>query len=396
MKILMIVSAGYIKGGIESYVTLIRPILEEQGHIVKILSSDECSDVPHFSDYEYKVPSGAFRYLSYTFNVHAYCTLKRIIREFAPDVVHIETIGHASPSILFALDRANTFMTIHGPEAFVESMIVLCQPLSDFRDHTQDKQHLRLIGKVRYFYYRYIIGFLYRRALRRVKVMVTPSLYMQRLVAESGYENICILNGTTLFSSDTDRDAWRDQTIVFAGRLEKFKGVDVLLRAFPAILERFPKAHLMLAGDGDEREYLENLSARLGIASAVEFMGRIDRKGIEELFRRSSIVVMPSVWVEAFGLVGIEAMSVGRPVVASHIGGIPDWLVDGETGYLVPPGDHTELSGAIIKLLSNPELFRVMMKKARLRAECFDVRVHISQIIALYQSTLSKGLTKGE
>ncbi len=394
MKILWITSSGWKEGGVENYLALLRPQLEGLGHTVRILSSNDRPDMPHFSDVEYATPSGPLRPLGYSINPSAYRTLRRVLAEYAPDLVHIHTIGHASPAILFALRDVPTVLTVHGPEGFIKSLLVHCLPMSDFVGAVRSKRHLRFVGWAKYVYHRCVNGPLYWLGFRNVDLVITPSVYMQTLVARDGYANVCIPNGTALFAHHPLSATELTPTVVFAGRLETYKGVDCLLRAFAEVLKTIPDARLIIAGDGTEREHLEQLTRDLSLTAAVEFVGHVGRSEVENIYQRAALAVMPSTWVEAFGLSGIEAMSVGRPVVASRVGGIPDWLIDGTTGYLVPPQDTRALAGAIIKLLANPDTLQAMMHNARARAEAFGIEQHAVQILDLYAAVVRQVRSK--
>jgi glycosyltransferase involved in cell wall biosynthesis len=143
-------------------------------------------------------------------------------------------------------------------------------------------------------------------------------------------------------------------TVAYAGRLVREKGVDVLLRAFAPVASRAADARLLIAGDGPERGLLERLAAELAIAPRVRFVGHLARRELESLLDGAWVQAVPSLWAEPFGLVGAEAMMRGTAVVASDTGGLTEFIRDGETGLLVPPGDVEALAGALGGLLLEP------------------------------------------
>jgi glycosyltransferase involved in cell wall biosynthesis len=217
---------------------------------------------------------------------------------------------------------------------------------------------------------------------------------MHELMEQEGLKNYYISNGTTLLKYSPLQISDLTNTLVYVGRLEKYKGVDELLKAIPVILEKFPNTHLFIAGDGSDKSRLELIVSKFNLEKHVTFLGHIARPAIEDLYKRASVVVVPSVYPEAFGKVGIEAMSVGRPVVASNVGGISDWLIDGKTGFLVPPKDPVAISKAVIKIFSNPELFFQMMKQARKKAEEFDLNKHVDRMEKIYIDLVKSKLKK--
>jgi glycogen(starch) synthase len=173
--------------------------------------------------------------------------------------------------------------------------------------------------------------------------------------------------------------------VFFAGRLVPQKGVDVLLRAFGAVLRRHPDAALVLAGDGEQRLYLERLANFLGIRRHVTFLGWTAGLDLPALYRSAVVTAVPSLY-EPFGLVALEAMACGRPVVAARVGGLCEIVEDGRSGYSVTVGDHLDLATRIAALLSDPELARSMGAAARRRAAGFDWAVVAEQTAQLYET----------
>ena len=140
--------------------------------------------------------------------------------------------------------------------------------------------------------------------------------------------------------------------VLFVGRLVPDKGVDVLLRSFAAVRARLPEARLVVAGGGDQDLYLRRLARYFGLPPQVDFVGWLTGSELVERYRRADVVAVPSRY-EPFGLVALEAMACGRPVVASRTGGLAEIVDDGRTGLLVSPGDHLRLARALVKLLAD-------------------------------------------
>jgi glycosyltransferase involved in cell wall biosynthesis len=141
--------------------------------------------------------------------------------------------------------------------------------------------------------------------------------------------------------------------ILFVGQVIRGKGVDLLVRAL-SCLSRPWKATVV--GEGNHLGTCRDLAGRLGVADRIEFTGWVDHDQLDSYYSRARFAVVPSRWPEPFGMVGPEAMARGRPVVAFSAGGIPDWLEDGRTGLLVPPGDIRGLASAMDRLLADSGL----------------------------------------
>lgn len=159
--------------------------------------------------------------------------------------------------------------------------------------------------------------------------------------------------------------------LLFVGRLRIRKGVEVLLEALREL--RGPRgdhsgARLRIAGDGEHRAALERRVDELGLRDAVSFLGSCDGPRVRTLLRGAAALVVPSTY-EGMPLVVLEAMDAGVPVVASAVSGIPEVVVGGETGWLVPPEDPETLAGALAEVLSDPAEARRRGEAGRRRVE---------------------------
>ncbi len=150
------------------------------------------------------------------------------------------------------------------------------------------------------------------------------------------------------------------------GRFVDAKGLDVLLHALSRA-RAAPDARVVLAGDGPERPALERLAAALGLRARVEFSGWLGQEALQERILAARFIVVPSVFAEPYATLGTEAQALGRPVIASAVGGLGEWLEDGRTGLFVPPGDAAALARALERLWLDPDLCARMGAAARAR-----------------------------
>jgi len=167
------------------------------------------------------------------------------------------------------------------------------------------------------------------------------------------------------------------------GRLTEQKGHTYLLDAFAQVMRVLPAARLLVIGDGELRPTLERRATRLGLHGSVIFTGR--REDVPRLMMALDVLALPSLW-EGFGLVLLEAMAAGKPIVASRVSAIPEIVADGETGLLVPPRDVKALAQALLALLHDPQRATEMGRRGRLRLEQeFTVERMVSQTEAAYE-----------
>jgi glycosyltransferase involved in cell wall biosynthesis len=176
------------------------------------------------------------------------------------------------------------------------------------------------------------------------------------------------------------------------GRFEPVKGYDTLLEAAALLRARQPKAQFLLAGEGEEEARLKRLAKELGIEDRVLFLGW--QKEIPEILSALDLFVLPS-RNEGMGRTLVEAMAMGKPIVATRVGGVPEVLGEGEVGLLVPPDDPVQLSQAIEQLLTDTELAKKLGAAGVRRAPVYSAERMVTEIESLYQTLLlEKGLTR--
>jgi glycosyltransferase involved in cell wall biosynthesis len=171
-------------------------------------------------------------------------------------------------------------------------------------------------------------------------------------------------------------------------RLNPQKGHTYLLAAFAKVVESLPEARLLIVGDGNLRGDLERQTRELRITRRVTFTGW--RDDIPRIMADLNLLILSSLW-EGFGLVLLEAMMMGKPIVASRVSAIPEIVVDGVTGLLVPPRDQEALAKAIIAMLQDKERAEAMGQAGRERVErYFSVERMVQQTEALYEELIKE------
>ncbi|MBE0713052.1 MAG: N-acetyl-alpha-D-glucosaminyl L-malate synthase BshA [Candidatus Aminicenantes bacterium] len=202
-----------------------------------------------------------------------------------------------------------------------------------------------------------------------------------------------IYNFIELDRPDRNRDACSrlvfapegEKILMHASNFRPVKRVGDVIRIFARVREQVP-AKLILIGDGPGRPHIQQLVKEMGLASDVHFLGEQDQ--LEPLFFCTDLFLLPSEQ-ESFGLTALEAMNCGVPVVASNIGGLPEVIVHGETGYLLPVGDVEGMAAKAVEILSDPARLSLFRAQARRRAEQhFNAENIIPQYEAFYEELL--------
>jgi len=308
---------------------------------------------------------------------HAYRggpNIARVAKKHGVDVIHAHFAYPEGFAALFAKreTKKKLVVTLHGYDILTEPSVGYGIRL----DPTYDK--------------------IVRRVLKEADAVITASAATYKEALSAGAEKgklYLIPNGVDVerFNPSLDGSIIRkkhgiaDKFIVFAIRHHVPKnGLKYLINAIPMVKEKIPNVVCVIGGDGPLRPYHELFAKRLGVSDSVIFVGQIAQEELPSYYAACDVSVIPSV-VEAFGLVTIEAMSCGKPVIGSKVGGIPDVIEDGVNGFLVEPKDPGAIAEKIIMLAERRGVARKMGRECRRTVEAkFDIDKKIDKIIELY------------
>jgi glycosyltransferase involved in cell wall biosynthesis len=202
----------------------------------------------------------------------------------------------------------------------------------------------------------------------------------------------------TANSSETARMAQHagEKRILYAGRLIDLKGVDYLIRALPAVLKKFPETKLVVIGTGPMKDDLINLSTRLSLSDKVIYIDKVPQEKLLEFYTSANLFVLPSIVnekgeTEGLGVVLLEAMACGLPVVGSDVGGIPDIIKDGETGLLARQKEPDSLAEKITRIFSDVPLRRKLVENGYQMVEKnFSWDTISEKFIEIYREVLGR------
>ncbi len=219
-----------------------------------------------------------------------------------------------------------------------------------------------------------------RMALQRSDLVISYSSAVDRHLAANGLRSRAIVPYFPTMPATRGSGHATRRRVVFAGRVVRTKGVDVLIRAAPYV-----DAEFVLCGDGREIDAMRELAAEVGVAERLVFRGWLAPHELARELAEASFVVMPSIWPEPFGLVGIEGFAAGRPAIASGTGGVSDWLDDGVSGLSVPPADIDALARAMASLLEDVDRQEQMGRAGEATvAARFSPEHHVAALLAGY------------
>ena len=327
----------------------------------------------------------------FVFDFGTYFKLRAWINEIKPDIIHLHGLNQSTLAILFACREHKIVQTMHNYGMICPT--IWCVTKDDLKPCYSG------IGlkcwQRKCIAFKYLVPFYVHIKLRNfflkrlVNVYHAPSNALKKYLNKIGYNPVQVVN----YFIDVRKMAGNEKKeydIVFVGRLDEEKGVKFLLDAMHVLKKDYPKIKAVIVGDGPETAHLQAYSKELDIMNNVDFVGRADFNLVKKYYAISRIFVMPSIYMEQFGFVGIEAMANSLPSVASNRGGIPEWCVDNKTGLLIDPTNPKAIAGAIDKLLSDKKLAKQLSDNARNYVKKFDKKGLIDEIIGLYKNLLAK------
>jgi glycosyltransferase involved in cell wall biosynthesis len=345
VRILLATDWNRGRGGAEAYVAGLKRALRDAGHDVRLLTSSAGSagdgEAEHVA---YGTERLALQSLLQIANPFAVAAARRALREFRPDVALVNMFAHhLSPAFVTALAPVPIVLVVSDYK-------VLCPIGTKLRpDGTRCRVPAGLVclgagcvgvphwlrDRPRYAWIRAAIG--------RASRVVACSRFVAAELAAEGIAAEVLIWPSPPPSPDYRREPAAEPTFLFCGRLDAEKGVELLLGAFAALRRELPDARLRIVGRGSRERAMQRLARAPLLRDATTFLGWLDPPGVESELSRATALVAPSLWAEPLGLVAVEAIVRGVPVIASAEGGFAETVVEGRSGLLFPNGDVAAL-----------------------------------------------------
>lgn len=293
--------------------------------------------------------------------------LGRVIREFRPDVAHVQYMAPGALAILAlrSLGISKIVATSHtAADIYSERALKLLRLISN---HILSAfQCITLRAEEGYFN--------------------SSSLLCDKKHFSRKGNHFTVHNNIPSHIRIAEKERTGSPTSIgVVSRLEHIKGMDLVIPAFAQVARRHPDLKLIVAGSGSLRAEMEDMAHKLGLTDKqVEFLGRIEQSRLNETYDKIDILLMPS-RSEGFGLTAVEGMARGCVPVVANTGGLPEVLGNSDCGLLHDPGDAEDIAAKIEYILSKPDAFPQMSKAALKRAECFSANEYSKQINSMYQ-----------
>jgi len=387
-------------GGVSAYVSQLSNRLEARGHRVTALDlGDSTPEVRPETPHCLRLPSSYGPVQGWRLRP----ALRHLLSEETPEIIHVHGCFTTLSSVLLKdLQRhAPVVATLHDIRPFCYLMTRrftrtggLCHRRCGFGCFSSGCVKPSRWTDIFRLPRRWAVDLLNLRRWRKLDRVVVPSAYLRDLALQHGFPPRSlrlIPHGTAVLSSSPS--ATRKDTdpplILFLGGLLREKGPDLFIQALGRLRARPWRA--ILVGDGPMRMALEHDVKRNALVDRVRILGHIEeREIINDLLTRARLLVLPSIIPESFSLAGIEALAAGTPVVSFGLGGLGEWLRDGENGLIVADGDVVDLAYQIGRLLDDPAFAQRLGKRGyQLVAQRFTEDLAFERLFAVYRETIA-------
>ena len=426
MKILLVNKFHYRKGGAETYYLTVGSELERMGHEVAYFSMKHPNNLPckwdryFVAQREYndvKNPLSAVRDgIALIYSPEAKRNFQALCEEFRPDVVHLNNVHR---QITLSILDAPYLKEHHVPVFYTaHDYVTVCPGYLMLDGEGRVCDACLEDGKYRHcIENRCVKGSRAKSALaaleasfnrshrsnERIDRVIAPSRFMRSKLIEGGWpegkvlalqnfaDDAILARASGVANDVTDRES---PYLLFFGRLSAEKGVDVLLRAFDAAAPSLPRdMRLIVVGDGPDAAEFRELAASLDSASRIEFAGYQTGDALQTYVERASLAIASSRCRENMPYSIVEAFAAGTPVVGTRIGGIPELVADGVTGFACEPGDVATMADAMVRgaetFLDAPVYVRMQEScRAYVRENCSRDKF-MDQLVELYEEAVN-------
>lgn len=400
MRILLVNKFHYLRGGSEKYYFELAQLLKSKGHTVGFFSMKHeenitTGDAEYFVE-EIDLNTGSkLKALDVIYSQENKRLMAKALEEFKPDIVHINNFQRQlSASIIDAIKEKNIpiVMTAHDLNPICPASIMLYN--GEVCDDCITKGYAQCIKKkcVKGSTLKSTLGVMEKKyydihkVFRKIDCIISPSEFNKNQLVNGKlkYNEIVTLHN---FVNESERNDYvLGDYAFYLGRLSKEKGILNLIEAIGDI----PNAKLLIAGDGPERERIEAYISEHKLDGRITLLGYQNQDSIHKYITNSRFVVIPSICNENCPYSVLEAMEIGKPIVASRIGGIPELIADGENGYLYKADDINELKEKLTLLLDNDDKVNRFAQKSReLYESYYSPDSYYNELIKIYNKVMS-------
>lgn len=398
MKVLLVNKFHWLKGGSEKYYFELGELLKKHGHEVAYFSMEDEKNIKT-GDKEYFVKSSDMnsknitKALSVIYSRANKKKMEEALDDFKPDIVHLNNFQRQlSASIIKPCVKRNIpiVFTAHDAQAICPAITMMdsnknpCEKCMGGKymncvkkSCIKDSKLKSLLGAIEGNYYRNK-----KIYLKKITHIITPSQFFKEKFISDGIneQKISVIHNFVKF--DEVNNIKNENYALFFGRLSKEKGILNLLKAF----KQTTNGYLYIAGEGPEEKNIKKFIKDNGIKDRVKMLGYLNEKKMQNTIESCSFVIIPSTCNENCPYSILESMAMGKPIIASNRGGIPELVEDNKNGFIYKYDDINDLSYKIEKLFSNEHLINEFSKTSRKFATSkYSEEIYYNSLIKIYK-----------
>ena len=409
MKILLVNKFHTVKGGSETYYFGLGDLLQKHGHEVIYFSMQDeknrpCKQEKYFvSHVDFNTVSGFNKIkaaLKMLYSKEAKKKFEQLILDEKPDIIHLNIFqSQLTGSIVDVAEKYHIPMvyTAHDLKSVCPNYQMLnhgevCEKClhGDYSNCfktgcMKDSRIKSLLAMMEADEYKK------RKTYKKLNLVITPSNFYKKKIDEAGVMDCPVIHIPNFLPEDTVYQSSNvaGEYILYFGRLSREKGIMTLVKAYVKANVEMP---LYIVGTGPKKEEIEELVAELGLRDKVQLLGFKQGQELKDLVADSRCVILPSEWYENGPYSIMEAMASGKPAIVSNLGGLPEMVQDGVTGFVVPSKNEGELAVAIKKVatMSEMELLNMGNSAVKRAKELFDAEEYCKKIEEIYKNLMEK------
>lgn len=404
MKVLLVNKFHYLKGGSEKYYFELGKLLKENGHDVAFFSMEDKknikTDCKEYFVKPFDLNNGSkLKAFDVVYSKENEKKMEEALEDFKPDIVHLNNFQRQlSASIIKPIKKRNIpiVFTAHDLQAICPAIVMLnsqkeiCEKCKNGKYNNCIKRNCIKSSKLKS-----LLGAFESRYYRKNKIytekidkIVTPSEFYKFKLIEDGInidKIVAIHNFIDI--NDYKLNVEDNEYALYFGRLSKEKGIINLIKAF----SKTRKGKLYIAGEGPEKTYIENFIKENRLEERIKLLGFLNKEQVKEYLRKSSFVVIPSIWYENCPYSILETLAIGKPIIGSNIAGIPELVKDNINGLLYKYDNENELEEKITFLFKNKNLRIKFGEEAKKIAEKkYSKENYYRNIIKIYKELIKE------
>ena len=400
MRILLVNKFHYLRGGSEKYYFELAKLLKSHGHTVAFFSMKnenniKTGDREYFVD-EIDMNTGSkFEALNVIYSKKNKALMEKALEEFKPDIVHINNFQRQlSASIIDAVKEKNIplIMTAHDLNSICPASIMLYN--GEVCEDCITKGYTSCIKKkcIKNSMLKSVLGYIEKKyydlhkMFCKIDCIISPSEFNknQLLKGKLKCNDITVIHN---FVNETEKtDYTLGDCAFYFGRLSKEKGILNLIEA----INNIPGARLIIAGDGPERENIQAYIKEHKLENRITLLGYLNQNDIRENIRKCRFVTVPSICFENCPYSILETMEIGKPIIGSKIGGIPELIQDGINGFTYEHNDVTKLTNILMKLFGNDETVKQFSKNSKqIFIQNYSAEAYYNKLMTVYNKYIN-------